>query len=75
MGGFGVFLDGGFDSLLGDGAGVAEVDEGREGVVAGRAVVRAVRSSGDRDGEIVEFVFEFEDDALGGLLTDAGDAG
>ncbi len=38
---FGVFGDGGFDGLLGDGAGVAEVDEGGEGVVSGRAVVRA----------------------------------
>ena len=27
------------------------------------------------DGEVVELVLEFEDDALGGLLADAGDAG
>ena len=75
VGGLGVLLDGGFDGLLGDGAGVAEVDQGGESIVAGRAVMWASGGSGDCDGEVVELVLEFEDDALGGLLADAGDAG
>ncbi len=74
-GGVGVFGDGGFDGLLRDGAGVAEVDQGGEGVVAGGAVVWASGGGGDGYGEVVEFVFELEDDALGGLFADAGDAG
>jgi len=72
--GGGVFDDGGFDGLLGDGARVAEVDESGEGVVAGGAVVRATCGGGNGYGEVVEFVFEFEDDALSGLFADAGDA-
>ena len=75
MGGVRVFFDGGFDGLLGDGAGVAEVDQGGEGVVAGGAVVGATGGGGDGYGEVVEFVFEFEDYALGGFFADAGDAG
>src|SRR5271168_3982454 len=67
-GGIGVFCDGGLDGLLGDRAGVAEVDQGGEGVVAGLSgstVVRAADCGGDGDGQVVELVFEFEDDALG----------
>jgi hypothetical protein len=75
LGGVGVFGDGGFYSLLGYGAGVAEVDEGGESVVAGGTVVGASGGGGDGDGQIVEFVFEFEDYALGGFFADAGDAG
>ena len=60
---------------MGDGARVAEVDEGREGVVSGGTLVWASGGGGDGYGEVVEFVFEFEDDALCGLLADAGDAG
>lgn len=75
MGNFGVFRDGSFDGFLRDGTGVAEVDEGRESVVAGGAVVRASCGGGDGYGQVVELVFEFEDDTLGGLLADAWDAG
>src|SRR5258708_39507948 len=75
VGGIGVLGDGGFDGLLGDGAGVAEVDEGGEGVVSGGAVVGASDGGGDGYGEVVELVFEFEDYALGGLLAYAGDPG
>ena len=74
----GFFGDGGLDRFLRGGAGVAEVDQGGEGVVAGLSsstVVRASGSGGDGCGEIVELVFEFEDDALGRFLADAGDAG
>jgi hypothetical protein len=38
-------------------------------------MVRASCSGGDGDGEVIEFVFEFEDDTLGGLLADAGNTG
>ncbi len=69
----GSLASGGLDGALGDGAGVAEVDEGGEGVVAGGAVVGG--GCGGRGGHVVELVFEFEDDALGGLFADAGDAG
>jgi len=75
LGGFGVFCDGGFDGLLGNGTSVAKVDQGGEGVVTGGTVVRASGSGGDGDGEVIEFVFEFENDAFGGLLADARDAG
>jgi hypothetical protein len=76
LGGLGGLLDRGFDRLLGDRARIAEVDEGGEGVVAGGAVVGSGGGGGgDGYGEVVELVFEFEDDALGGLLADAGDAG
>jgi hypothetical protein len=74
-GGFGVFGDGGFDGLLGDGTRVAEVDQGRESVVAGLSVVGCSGGGGDGCGEVVELVLEFEDDPLGGLFADAGDAG
>lgn len=75
VGGSGIFGDGGFDGFLGDGAGVAEVDKGGEGIVAGGAVMRASRGGGDGDGEVVELVFELEDNSLGGLFADAWDAG
>ena len=70
----GVLLDGGFDGLLGYGTRVAKVDERRKSVVSGGTVVWTSGGGGDGWGEIVEFVLEFEDDALGGLLADAGDA-
>ena len=75
MGGVGVLGDGGFDCFLSDGAGVAEVDQGGESVVACGAVVWASGGGGDRGGKVVEFVFQFEDYALGGFFADAGDAG
>jgi len=75
VGGFGVFLDGGLDGFLGDGPGVAEVDEGGESIVAGGTMVWTSGGGGDGDGKVVELVFEFEDDAFGGLFADAGDAG
>jgi len=43
------------------------------GVVAGGTVVRAsAGGGGDGDGQVVQLVLEFEDDALGGLFADAG---
>ena len=53
VGGFGVLLDGGLDGFLRDGAGIAEVDQRGEGVVAGGSVVRASGCGGDSYGEIV----------------------
>ena len=47
-GGFGVLFDGGLDGFLRDGTGVAEVDQGGEGVIACGTVVWA--SGCDRDG-------------------------
>jgi len=38
-------------------------------------MVRAGGGGGEGGGEVVELVFEFEDDALGGFFSDAGDAG
>ena len=38
-------------------------------------MVRASCSGGDGDGKVIEFVFEFEDNTLGGLLADAGNTG
>jgi hypothetical protein len=64
VGGVGVFGDGGFDGFLGNGARVAQVNQGGEGVVAGCSVVRSACGGGDGCGEVVEFVFEFEDDFL-----------
>src|SRR5216683_1839850 len=75
VGGPGVLGDGGFDGLLGYGPGVAEVDEGGEGVVSGGAAVGASSGCGDGYGEVVQLVLEFEDYALGGLLAYAGDPG
>jgi hypothetical protein len=82
-GGVGIFGEvrvageGGFEGALGDGAGVAEVDEGGEGVFADGAEARGVGRGGrgGGGGEVVELVLEFEDDALGGFFADAGDAG
>ena len=73
-----VFGNRSLDGFLGDGTGIAEVDEGGEGVVAsltGCSVLRASRGRGNGYGEIVEFVFQLEDNAFCGLLADAGDAG
>ena len=53
MGGFGVLADGGLDGLLRDGAGIAEVDQRGQGVVAGGSVVRASGCDRDSYGEIV----------------------
>src|SRR5216683_3153710 len=75
VGGIGVLGDGGFDGLLGYGAGVAEVDEGGEGVVSGGAAMGTSSGGGDGYGEVVELVLEFEDYALGGLLAYARDSG
>ena len=75
MSGFGGFLDGGLDGFLSDGPGVAEVDESGEGIVSGGTAMWASGGGGDGYGEVVEFVFELEDDSLGGLLADSGDAG
>ena len=75
LGGIGTLLDCGLDGLLGYGTGIAEIDESGESVVACWAVVWPTRVCGDGYGEVVEFVFEFEDDALGGLFADAWDAG
>jgi hypothetical protein len=74
VGGGGVFRYGGFDGFLRHGTRVAEVDQGGEGVVAGGTVVEASGGGGDGYGEVVELVFEFEDDALGGFFADSGDA-
>jgi len=74
VGGFGVFGDGGFDGFLGYWTRVAEVDEGGEGVVSGWAVVGGSGGGGEAYGEVVELVFEFEDDTLGCLFADAGDS-
>jgi hypothetical protein len=71
----GVFFEDGLDGLLGDGAGVSEVDEGGEGVLAGGADGDVFGVGGVGCGHIVELVLELEDDALGGLFADAGDAG
>ncbi len=38
-------------------------------------MVRRARGSGDGSGEVVEFVFQFEDDSFGGFFADAGDLG
>ncbi len=75
MGRVGVFGDGGLDCFLRDGAGVAEIDEGRECVVTGWAMMRASGRSRNGDGEVVELVLEFENDTFGCLFADAGDAG
>ncbi len=70
-GGF-VFGYGGFEGFLGGGAVVAEVHQGGEDVVgSGAGLLR----SGGGVGEGVEFVFEFDDEALGEAFADAGDAG
>jgi len=53
VGGVGVLGDSGFDCFLGDGAGIAEVDQGGEGVVACGAVVWASGGGGDGGGEVV----------------------
>ena len=74
-GGLGVTGEGGVDGFLGGGAGIAEVDEGREGVFGGRSqgLTRGVLGGGC--GKVVEFVFELEDDTLGGFFADAGNFG
>lgn len=76
LGGFGIFCDGGFDGFLSDGARVAEVDQGGEGVVAGWAVVWAAAGAGGNGySQVVQFVFEFEDYPFGGLFAYARDSG
>src|SRR5260370_21328028 len=75
VGGLGVLPDGGLDGFLRDGAGITEVDQGGEGIVASGTVVWPPGCDGDGYGEVVELVFEFKHDALGGFLADAGDAG
>ncbi len=71
--GGGIFFHGGLDGFLGDGARVAEVDESGECVVGDGAEVRARgRGGGGEALQVLELVFEFEDDAFGGFLADAG---
>src|ERR1700686_5305395 len=72
LGGFRALLDSSLDGFLRDGAGVAEVDQGGEGVVASGAVVRATGCGGNGCSEVVELVLQFKDDALGRFLADAG---
>jgi len=69
-GGF-VFGDGGGDGLFRSGALIAEIHESGHDIVGSRA------GGGDRrgGGHIVELVFELDDQALGELLADAGNAG
>ena len=72
--GGGVAGEGGVEGFLGGGAVVAEVDEGGEDVVV-RGGGAAGRGSGRGGGEVVQFFFELDGEALGETLADAGDAG
>ena len=72
--GGGVSFYGGFDGFDGGGALVAEVDEGGEDIFRSGAEFGGGRGGGGR-GEVVELVFEFDDEALGEFFAYAGDAG
>ena len=66
-----VFGYGLLDGFFGGGALVAEVGEGGEDVVYGCALDSGLDGG---YGEVVELVFEFDDEALGELFANAGDA-